>query len=87
MSALRRPRTRGRSWQSTWRGEATAPAESLPAFGCVGEHVTKRIGARPRAGEPAVFARVQNGQLLLDVRSVPPEDDQRLAAAVQAVAS
>jgi L-seryl-tRNA(Ser) seleniumtransferase len=46
-----------------------------------------RAGAAVRRGEvTAVVGRVENGRLLLDLRAVPPEDDERLAAAVIAAA-
>jgi L-seryl-tRNA(Ser) seleniumtransferase len=35
-----------------------------------------------RRGDPAVVARVQEGRLLLDLRTVPPEDDGLLAEAL-----
>jgi len=42
-----------------------------------------RAGPAVRRGEvTAVVGRVENGRLLLDLRAVPPEDDERLAAAV-----
>jgi L-seryl-tRNA(Ser) seleniumtransferase len=39
-----------------------------------------------RRGEPCVVGRVERGRCLLDLRCVPEEEDQRLAAAVLAVA-
>jgi len=46
-----------------------------------------RAGPAVRRGEVmAVVGRVENGRLLLDLRSVPPGDDERLAAAVIAAA-
>jgi L-seryl-tRNA(Ser) seleniumtransferase len=42
-----------------------------------------RAGPAVRRGEvTAVVGRVENGRLLLDLRAVPPEHDERLAAAV-----
>jgi L-seryl-tRNA(Ser) seleniumtransferase len=35
-----------------------------------------------RTGEPAVVGRLEQGRLLLDLRSVSPDDDLRLVAAV-----
>jgi L-seryl-tRNA(Ser) seleniumtransferase len=50
------------------------PADLAPAL---------RAGPAVRRGEVcAVVGRVENGRLLLDLRAVPPEDDERLAAAV-----
>ena len=44
-----------------------------------------RQGAAVRAGDvPAVAGRIQDGRLLLDLRSVAPADDRQLAAAVLA---
>jgi L-seryl-tRNA(Ser) seleniumtransferase len=37
-----------------------------------------------RLGEPAVIARVADGRLLVDLRSVPARDDDAVAAAVRA---
>jgi L-seryl-tRNA(Ser) seleniumtransferase len=46
-----------------------------------------RAGPAVRRGEvTAVVGRVENGRLLLDLRAVLPEDDERLAAAVIAAA-
>jgi len=39
-----------------------------------------------RGGRPAVIGRIENGRLLLDLRAVPPVDDDQLAAAVIAAA-
>jgi L-seryl-tRNA(Ser) seleniumtransferase len=39
-----------------------------------------------RGGEPAVVGRLETGRLLLDLRSVSPDDDARLVDAVTAAA-
>ncbi|HEV8219738.1 MAG TPA: L-seryl-tRNA(Sec) selenium transferase, partial [Streptosporangiaceae bacterium] len=39
-----------------------------------------------RRGEPAVVGRLESGRLLLDLRSVSPDDDARLADAVATAA-
>ena len=47
-----------------------------------------RSGAAVRRGDgPAVVGRIEGGRLLLDLRAVEPADDERLAAAVLAVAA
>ncbi len=47
-----------------------------------------RSGAAVRRGHlPAVIGRIEGGRLLLDLRAVPPADDDRLAAAVLAAAA
>ena len=54
------------------------PAELAPRL---------RDGAAVRRAEhPAVIGRIENGRLLLDLRAVPPGDDEQLAAAVIAAA-
>jgi L-seryl-tRNA(Ser) seleniumtransferase len=42
------------------------------------------VAAALRTGEPAVLPRVHDGACLLDLRCVPPDDDERLLAAVRA---
>ena len=47
-----------------------------------------RSGPAVRRGEvPAVVGRIEGGRLLLDLRAVAPADDERLAAAVLALAA
>ena len=47
-----------------------------------------RHGAAVRRGEvPAVVGHIERGNLLLDLRSVAPEDDERLIAAVRRAAA
>ncbi len=41
------------------------------------------LAARLRTGMPAVFGRVDDGAVLLDLRTVPPEHDERLLRAVR----
>jgi L-seryl-tRNA(Ser) seleniumtransferase len=40
-----------------------------------------------RTGTPAVVGRLENGRCLLDLRTVPPQDDEALLAAVLACMS
>jgi L-seryl-tRNA(Ser) seleniumtransferase len=42
-----------------------------------------RLAARLRQGRPPVFCRVEDGSLVFDLRSVPPEDDDRLLRAIR----
>jgi|SRR5579875_320223 L-seryl-tRNA(Ser) seleniumtransferase len=63
----------------TLPGAAVALPEALAA--------PLRWGEPVRRGEvPAVVGRVERGRLLLDLRSVDPDDDERLVAAVLAAA-
>jgi L-seryl-tRNA(Ser) seleniumtransferase len=43
-----------------------------------------KLEARLRAGDPPVVARVHDGRLLLDLRTVLPEQDEALARAIEA---
>lgn len=65
-------------------GGGTTPGVELPSFavqlpldGSPDELLTQL-----RSGEPAVIARIDDGQVLLDLRSVPAADDQLLYEAV-----
>ena len=40
------------------------------------------LGRRLRLGEPAVYGRIERHRLLLDLRTILPEDDRRLADAI-----
>ena len=44
--------------------------------------VPESLAVPLRRGEPAVVGRLESGRLLLDLRSVSPEDDLRLVTAV-----
>jgi L-seryl-tRNA(Ser) seleniumtransferase len=69
-------------------GGGGAPGVTLPgaAVSLPGAlAVPLRCGPPVRRGEmPAVVGRVERGRLLLDLRSVDPDDDERLVAAVLA---
>jgi len=54
---------------------------SIPAHG--GRSVTE-IAQRLRLGQPPVIGRIEHDQLLLDPRTVPPEEDSTLVEAVVA---
>ena len=64
-------------------GGGSLPGETLESVGLV---VTGRspdaLARRLRTGEPAVIARVQDGAVLLDLRTVDPADDAALGAAL-----
>jgi len=64
-------------------GGGSLPGETLESVGLViaGEGPAA-LAARLRAGEPSVVARVEHGAVLLDLRTVAPEDDIALAGAV-----
>lgn len=61
---------------------ATVCVALVPASGRVNQTV-----AALRAADPAVFARVRNDQILLDLRTVSPSEDQKLLDATQQLAA
>jgi len=66
-------------------GGGSLPGQTLPSWGVsLAGGPAERLLARLRTGEPAVVGRVADGAVLLDLRTVDPSDDARLAAAVHA---
>ncbi len=64
-------------------GGGSLPGETLASVGLVIRGAgAVALAARLRAGEPAVVGRVEHGAVLLDLRTVAPEDDVALAGAV-----
>jgi L-seryl-tRNA(Ser) seleniumtransferase len=74
----------------TARGEAAAGGGSLPGY-AIDSHVVRldaiahpdEVAARLRLGNPPVFCRLEEGALVFDLRTVEPEDDERLVRAVR----
>jgi L-seryl-tRNA(Ser) seleniumtransferase len=71
-------------------GGGSTPGATLPtvlvAVACKGLSADQ-LAARLRAGEPPVVARVEEGRVLLDLRTVVPEEDAAVAAALAALAA
>jgi len=71
-------------------GGGGAPGQPLPSAAVslpADLAVPLRTGEHVRRGElPAVVGRIEGGRLLLDLRAVPPAEDERLAAAIIAAA-
>jgi L-seryl-tRNA(Ser) seleniumtransferase len=72
-------------------GGGGGPGVSLPS---VALSLPERLAAGLRSGQavrrgemPAVVGRIEGGRLLLDLRAVAPNDDERLTAAVLAAAA
>jgi L-seryl-tRNA(Ser) seleniumtransferase len=68
-------------------GGGSLPGQTLPS--CALSLASARIGVDAfarvlRLSEPGVFARVSENRVLLDLRTVLPEDDERLGGAVLA---
>jgi L-seryl-tRNA(Ser) seleniumtransferase len=72
----------------TYLGGGSVPTQELPTW-CVAISPSPlsidELAAALRTGNPAVFGRIQNDQLLFDLRSVFPRQDSELVEAVQAV--
>ena len=60
-------------------GGGGAPEQALAGWAVA---VAASLAAALRRGDPAVVARVADGQCLVDLRAVPPEFDEALAAAI-----
>jgi L-seryl-tRNA(Ser) seleniumtransferase len=60
-------------------GGGGAPGVDLPSVAVV---LPEWCASVLRLGDPSVLGRVERGRLLLDLRSVPPEDDGAVVAAV-----
>jgi L-seryl-tRNA(Ser) seleniumtransferase len=55
----------------------------MPSFGlALAAPTADRLLASLRAGEPAVVGRIEDGRVVLDLRTVEPTADDELAAAV-----
>lgn len=61
-------------------GGGGAPGHPLPGWAV---ELPERLAAPLRAGSPAVIGRVHEGRLLLDLRCVPPAEDETIAARVE----
>jgi L-seryl-tRNA(Ser) seleniumtransferase len=66
-------------------GGGAAPSSMLPtrllAVSCAGLSADE-LAARLRGSEPAIVARVEDGRVLLDLRTVFPEQDAAVAEAL-----
>jgi L-seryl-tRNA(Ser) seleniumtransferase len=68
-------------------GGGSAPGTRLPTRLVAIALPAARLESALRAGRPPVIARIENDHVLLDLRTVPPEQDDALAALVTAAAS
>jgi len=65
-------------------GGGSLPGETLPSFGlALAARPADRLLAALRAGEPAVVGRIEEGRVVLDLRTVDPAADEALAGALQ----
>ncbi len=66
-------------------GGGSLPGETMPSVGlAIKVSAPNAVSARLRAGRPPVVARVAEGELLCDLRTVQPEEDATLLAALTA---
>ena len=66
-------------------GGGSLPGQTLPSWSLtVDGPGPQRLLARLRAGSPAVIGRIVDDAVVLDTRTVEPEDDAELAAAISA---
>jgi L-seryl-tRNA(Ser) seleniumtransferase len=69
-------------------GGGSLPEEGLPtrviAIPAHGGRSVTELAQRLRLGQPPVIGRIEHDQLLLDPRTVAPEDDSALVEAVAA---
>jgi len=72
-------------------GGGSLPGQTLPSFGLALDWhsgaATNRLLAALRAGEPAVLGRIEDGRVVLDLRTVDPSADPELGGAVAAALS
>ena len=66
-------------------GGGSTPDQSLPTWLIAVEGNAVKGEKRLREGDPPVIARIEDGRLLIDLRTVLPEEEDKLAAALQAL--
>ncbi len=65
-------------------GGGSLPGETLPSVGlALAGGAPTRVLAALRSGEPPVIGRIEDGRVVLDLRTVDPEQDGDLAEAVE----
>ena len=67
-------------------GGGSLPGQTLPSRGVALEGDPERTMLRLRAGVPSVIGRIVDDEVVLDLRTVEPADDDRLAGAIRAAA-
>jgi len=67
-------------------GGGSLPGDTLPSVAvAVPTDHPSRVGRRLRLGDPPIVGRIVDDALLLDLRTVPPEDDERIIAVLRAL--
>jgi L-seryl-tRNA(Ser) seleniumtransferase len=81
--ALELPGARARKCESVVGG-GSLPGYSVPSWAVeVAVMRAPTIATRLRTGSPPVVCRVENDALVFDLRTVPPEEDDRLLRAIR----
>ena len=70
-------------------GGGSTPAHAIPTWviSLSTEQAVEEVAARLRAGTPAVVARIEHDRLILDLRSVSPDQEQALSEALSSALS
>jgi L-seryl-tRNA(Ser) seleniumtransferase len=70
-------------------GGGSLPGSIVPSISLArsnpGGTSVKRLAATLRTGEPAVYSRIENDRLLIDLRTIPASDDGRLIDALSRI--
>jgi L-seryl-tRNA(Ser) seleniumtransferase len=86
---------RARALSLAFRGASVSQLDAAPGGGSlpgyaipsaqlvVPANAPERVAARLRMGRPPVFCRVDGGTLVFDLRTVPPQADDRLVRAIR----
>ncbi len=64
-------------------GGGSLPGETLPTLVVAIDADAETLARQLRSGRPPVVGRIEAGRLLLDLRTVLPEEDEELAAALR----
>jgi L-seryl-tRNA(Ser) seleniumtransferase len=65
-------------------GGGALPGQTLPSVGVALRHRSaQRLLAALRAGDPIVIGRIEDGRVMLDLRTVGPEADEDLGSAIE----
>ena len=64
-------------------GGGSLPGSTLPSMALALRHergaMLTELLRDLRTGDPAIYGRIEDGQLLIDLRTIPPESDATLA--------
>ncbi len=67
-------------------GGGSTPDQSIPTWLIVMPGAARQLEKQLRASNPAVVARIEKDQVLIDLRTVLPEDDETLSAILEGYA-